>query len=240
MSVISGILNAGASESAANTQANAATQASQDTLAATKYATDLQERMYQQGRTDTAPWREAGGNALTQLVSKVNAGPGEYTKSPGYQFRLNEGTKAIERSAAARGGLNSGATGKALARYGQDYATGDYQNFLSNYYNSLTPLQSLAGVGQTTASQNAVAGNQTANSIANTTLSGTEASNNYLNSAANANASGTINAANSLTGALNSGVNNYMMWKYLNSTPAAAATTAAPAAASDAWWFEYV
>jgi len=47
---------------------------------------------------------------------------------PPCQFRLAEGQKAIERSAAARGILNSGSTRKALERYGQGMASQEYRN----------------------------------------------------------------------------------------------------------------
>lgn len=171
---------------------------------ASKTASNTELEMFYKGREDTAPWREAGENALNTLVKKVKAGPGEYTESPGYEFRTAEGEKAIERSAAAKGGLFSGRTGKELTRFGQDYATADYQNFLDNYYKSLTPYQSLAGVGQTTASQNAANGNAVAANIAGNTIN-----------AGNAAASGYINQANAVTGAANSGVNNYLLWKYL-------------------------
>lgn len=175
-------------------------------------ATSAELQMFREGQAATAPWREKGEEALNTLVDRVNAGPGDFTKSPGYDFRTSEGQKAIERSAAAKGGLLSGATGKALTRYGQDYATNDYQNFLANYYNSLTPYQSLAGVGQTTASQNAIQGNQVGANIGQNTIA-----------AGNAQAAGQINQANSVTGALNSGINNYMTWKYLNPTTTAIA-----------------
>lgn len=49
-----------------------------------------------------------------------------YETSPGYQFRLDEAQKAIERSAAARGGVLSGRAGKELARYTADYALKDF------------------------------------------------------------------------------------------------------------------
>jgi hypothetical protein len=68
---------------------------------------------------------------------------------------MSEGLKAIERSAAARGGLMSGATGKALQRYGQELGSQEYQNAFQRYLRErearLNPLQSLAGVGQTSA-----------------------------------------------------------------------------------------
>ena len=61
----------------------------------------------------------------------------------------------MERGAAARGGLQSGAALKAAQRYGQEYASGEYQNAFNRYQAErqarLGPLQSLAGVGQTTA-----------------------------------------------------------------------------------------
>ena len=67
------------------------------------------------------------------------------TKTPGYDFRLNEGTRAIEGSAAARGGLYSGATMQALQNYGQDYATNAYENWL-NRVGGLTQMGQQTGV----------------------------------------------------------------------------------------------
>lgn len=72
--------------------------------------------------------------------------------TPGYQFGLDEGNKSIEASAAARGGLNSGATLKALQKHGTDYA--DQQGF-TPYMNRLA---SVAGMGQTASSAMGAAG----------------------------------------------------------------------------------
>ena len=138
------------------------------------------------------------------LLDKINKGPGDYTKSPGYEFRLGEGVKARERGASARGNVLSGEEAKALTKFGQDYGTQDYDNFLSQFYQSLTPLQSLAGVGQTTAGQTAQMGMQTGQSVGQ----------NYL-AAGDARASGYINQANVATGAINSGVSNYLTYDYL-------------------------
>jgi len=98
-------------------------------------------------RGDLEPWRKAGTDALGQLQTKISAGPGEFEESPGYQFRLAEGQKAIERGAAARGGALSGAAMKAGMRYGQDFATKDYDNFLRRYYESMAPLERMSGQG---------------------------------------------------------------------------------------------
>ena len=97
----------------------------------------------------------------------VEAGPGDYEKSPGYQYRLDEGNKNILARASATGRYNSGATDKALLEYGQDYATNDYDNFLARYYQSLTPYQSLAGLGQTATSQTTADATSTANAVSN-------------------------------------------------------------------------
>jgi len=47
---------------------------------------------------------------------------------PGYQFRLQQGEKALQASAAARGNLLTGDTAKAIQGYGQDYASNEFQN----------------------------------------------------------------------------------------------------------------
>jgi hypothetical protein len=60
---------------------------------------------------------------------------------PGYQFRMDEGMKALERGAAARGGLLSGGFARKSLRYAQDYASNEYQNV----YNRIA---SIAGFGQ--------------------------------------------------------------------------------------------
>lgn len=206
MSLVSGLVGAEASRSAANTQADATTQASSE-------ANATQLAMYNQTRADMAPWREKGVDALNTLAARIKAGPGDFTKSPGYDFRVAEGNKAIERSAAARGNLLSGGTLKAITRYGQDYATSDYDNFLRRYYESLTPLQSMAGVGQSTASQTAAQGNQTASQMASNTLQAGM-------TAGQAQAAGQINQANSIIGANRSGANNALLAYQLFQQPA--------------------
>lgn len=98
-------------------------------------------------------------------------GMADYEADPGYAFRMSEGMKGLERSAAARGGLLSGATMKGIQRFGQDLASQEYQNafnrFQTNRAARLNPLQSLAGVGQTTANTLGQAGTQFANTMGN-------------------------------------------------------------------------
>ena len=75
----------------------------------------------------------------------------DFYTSPGYLFRLQEGQKAIERSAAARGGLYSGATMKAVNANAQGVASDEFNNYVAR-------LQSLAGVGQSATGSTAAAG----------------------------------------------------------------------------------
>jgi len=101
----------------------------------------------------------------------------EYTQSPGYQFRLDEGMKAIERGAAARGRIDSGETMKALQRYGQGLAAQDYDAFeqkqKADYYNYLAALSGQSG--QSAASQAAGLGAASAAGAANIIGSGAQA-----------------------------------------------------------------
>ena len=73
-----------------------------------------------------------------------------FRNQPGYQFGLNEGEKAVQASAAARGGLNSGATLKALTKFGTDYA--DQQGY-TPYMNRLAALSGMAQTSTNTTGQ---------------------------------------------------------------------------------------
>ncbi len=191
--VISGGASLWSADKAADTSEKAA-QISSDTML----------KMFYQNREDLAPWRDTGKEAVNTLWQKVQAGPGEYTESPGYKFRLSEGEKAINRAAASRGGFDSGKTLKALTKYGQDYATADYDNFLQRWYQSLNPYASLANVGQIATTDTAKMGTDVAKDVAANTL--------Y---AGNTRASSYLNSANIFDQALDSGINNYLMARYL-------------------------
>ena len=74
----------------------------------------------------------------------------DFKADPGYQFRIDEGMRSLENSAAARGGLLSGGFAKAVTKYSQDMASQEYGNIFNR-------LATIAGYGQvaTTGSQNA-------------------------------------------------------------------------------------
>jgi hypothetical protein len=110
---------------------------------------------------------------------------------------------------AARGGLISGTALKAATGYGQEMGSQEYTNAFNRYQTEraalLNPLQSLAGVGQTTASNLGSAGQSY----------GAGASEAYMGGA-NARASGYVGGANALTSGLGSYLNYSQGQDYLN------------------------
>jgi len=198
----SALIGSSASRSAASQQSDAASRAA-----------DLQ---YQQFKEQTAlqePFRQAGVRALPQLEAQRNMMPGAFTgqvnlgQDPGYAFRLSEGQKALDRSAAARGGLISGGALKAAQRFGQDLGSQEYQNAYNRAltgYNAdvareatgYNRLAALAGIGQTATGQIGAAGQNMASNVGNLMTSG-----------AAAGAAGTVGQANALTGGLSTYLN---------------------------------
>lgn len=176
----SGALGAGASIFGASQSAKAAREAAR-----------AQQAMYDQQRADLAPWREAGASALTRLAGTVDT---PFQTSPGYQFAFDEGMRAVQDSAAARGRLNSGATWQALNRYGQGVANQEFGNWQNR-------LAALAGVGQSATTQTGAFGANAANAMGAANMA-----------AGNAIGGGAINAAN----AINGGVNNLATLYALN------------------------
>ena len=131
----------------ASKQADATTQAANISAQAAREQLALQQRIYEESIKRQQPFLEMGTNALNRLnaLNQPGANAAQFLQmDPGYAFRLGEGQKALERSAAARGGLMSGATGKALTRYGQDYGSQEY----TNAYNRLAGI---AGLGPSAA-----------------------------------------------------------------------------------------
>lgn len=98
--------------------------------------------IFNQQRADNEPFRQAGIKALGGL--EENKFMDNFQQDPGFQFRLAEGNKAINAAAAARGLGTSGATLKALTRFGQDFASNEYNNIYNRQFNRLSAL---AGLG---------------------------------------------------------------------------------------------
>jgi hypothetical protein len=187
----SSLIGSSSARSAANVQAGAADRAA-----------ELQREQFERQVELQAPFREAGVRALPELEAASRYTPfgmQQFTADPGYGFRLSEGQKALDRQAAARGGLISGGALKAASRYGQEMGSQEYTNAFNRYQTErqarLNPLQSLAGVGQTSVSQLGQAGQAMASNVGEA-----------IGAGAQARASGYMGGAN----ALSQGLNQYL------------------------------
>lgn len=181
----------------------ASSNAADAQLQGSRESTAAQERMFNRQVELQEPWRKAGEQALNKLIPLTDYqkfGMEQFTADPGYAFRLSEGQKALDRQAAARGGLISGSALKAATRYGQDMGSQEYTNAFNRYQTEraaqLQPLQSLAGVGQTSA-------NTLSNAAAN--LGAVQGANAI--GAGNARASAYVGGANAVTGGLSQYLN---------------------------------
>lgn len=202
----SAVIGSNAAQSAANTQAGAANNATQAELG-----------MFDTTQQNLQPYNTAGQNALSSLTSFLNSGqnntaPFSFSYNPAndpeYNFLLNQGSQAITSQASALGGVNSGATLQALSNYGQQTALQSYQNEYTNALNAyganqtnttniFSRLLGAAGLGE-----NAAAG------VGNAATSTGQSIGSNLIGAGNAQAAGTVGSANALSGGLTSLLNN--------------------------------
>jgi len=75
------------------------------------------------------------GALTTQPQANYTAPAFNFEQDPGYQFRLNEGNKAIGRATSTGALPSGGATLKALTRFGQDYASNEYGSAYNRFAN---------------------------------------------------------------------------------------------------------
>lgn len=213
-SLVGGLLSSNAANKAAKTQSKAADA-----------ATALQREQFEKTLELNKPFYEAGLKGQDYLLNYLGIGgdpnaPGygagmrpftgaNLATEPGYAFRLSEGVNALNKQAAAKGGLISGAALKEAQRYGQDYASNEYQNAYNRYWNTrnqlLNPVQSMLNQGQTTATNLGTAGQNYATGAGNTMIQ-----------AANARASGYVGGANALGQALSGAVTPYMNYSMVS------------------------
>lgn len=142
---------------------------------AAKRAAAQQAQQHAQSRADLAPFREFGEQELGEFrnwlaENKFSAPTAEEAQAePGYQFRLGQGTQAIENSAAARGGLLSGNTGRALTDYGQNFASNEYGNIYNRkqgeYQNEINNRMNRINLGYGAAAGGADLGQNYANAL---------------------------------------------------------------------------
>lgn len=197
------VITSNAQRDAANTQAGAANNASQ-----------TQWNMYEQQRQDQQPWLQAGSKALGDLQTQMpdlqrQFSMADFHEDPGYQFTLNQGLDAMQRSAAAKGMLGSTGTMQGLNNYAQGMASDQYQNaynrFTQNQNQRYNMLSGIAGTGQVANGQIGQAGMNTANNISANQIG-----------AGNAQSAAQIGSANAWGGALSNGANAWMNGTFMN------------------------
>jgi hypothetical protein len=138
--------------------------------------------------------------------SDMNADP---VYNSGLQFGLDEGRKGLERQASASGSNLSGATLKALTRFGNDYgstkANESFNRFQTNQGNQFNRLSALSGTGQTAVGQVGAAGQNMASNISQNQIG-----------MGNARAASAIGQSNAITGAIGQGLNMYQGQQYMD------------------------
>lgn len=248
---VTGYTGAQAAKSAAETQAGAARDASAQQLEAAKIAAqtskettamtlEQQQKMYDANVARMAPFVAPGAGALAQLQSGMEPGgqfmrkfneTGDFTQDPSYQWRLQQGQKALQASAAAKGTLMTGQGLADISNYAQNAASQEYQAAYGRYQDQqntlFNRLNTLAGNSQNAAAGLGSMGTQVASNMGNVAMQGAAAQNqamlggaaasgNYLTSAAAAQAAGKVGQANAWSNAAGQGINTWMSLQYLN------------------------
>ena len=144
-----------------------------------------QQAANQQALNAVSPFQQAGTAAQTQLSSLLGLSGNDNEEilaqlqsTPGYQYRLNQGTQALERSQAARGNLLSGRAVQEAQQLGQGLAEQSYNDYVKQLQQqagqglaagaTMSPLYQTGGnisAGQTYAEQNLL--NQTLANLLN-------------------------------------------------------------------------
>jgi len=192
----SALLGAGASAYSANKAADAQKKAALQ-------AGNIQKQQVEQTRSDLAPYRDVGSNALSQYQNALglngkagyDSAVNNYQQSPFLAQLLTDTQKGVDASSAARGGLYSGATGQAIANKTGQLWLGDWNNYLSR-------VGGLVDTGQNAAAQTGQFGANAAAGRANSAMQ-----------AGNAQAGGYINMANGVNNALSQGASLYGAYK---------------------------
>jgi hypothetical protein len=209
---------------------NKAAESQRESIAA---STAAQQKAFDEQKALNAPFREGGIAAQNRLLTYLGLTPAEgsgvtvdpndpnfgkyvgdfgmkdFEADPGYAFRIKQGIKSLEQSAAARGGLLSGSTLRGITDYGQGAASQEYgnayQRYQTNRANQLNPLNGILGMGQTaTNNVSNAAGNLGQGLAQGAAATGA------------ANASSYMNTGNALTNALSGGANAYMNANMIN------------------------
>jgi hypothetical protein len=250
---IGGVAQGTGAAVAAHMQSDAATHAANLQSQAAANSLAFQQNEFNTTQANQKPFLQAGQAAIGNIAQEVAPGgwavtpydkkfnapapfsftAADFQQDPAYQFNLQQGQQAIQRSAAAQGGALNAGTLKDLSTYTQGMAGNEWQNaygnafntYQANYSNALTNYQNaynvwsnnqnnsfnrqaaVAGIGQTSAGQLASSGAAAAGLNAQTNLAGAAGAGNYLSQAGVAGSAGIMGLTNAFTNANNAGWN---------------------------------
>lgn len=142
------------------------------------------------GGVNSTAYGETSLNTSNVQGDRANALT-DFQASPGYQWRVDQGTKALDRSAASRGMVQSGAQTQAVTDYGQNQGSQEWGNWINQ-------LMGLSGQGSTSASNTNNANTSAYNTGINALTQGQLAAANYGMQSGNALGEGIGNAINSV------------------------------------------
>lgn len=151
------------------------------------------EQFYE-GKSLYEPGIEYDLDRLNDPNRLLREGPAyDWQTDPGYEFRLNEGQRAMERSFNAISGTKSGAYDKALIEHGQGFASNEFANVFSR-------LSTIAGYGPAASPQGAP-GDGGISNFGNQNIQAFDG----ISSAGAARGQGQVGSANAWASAINQG-----------------------------------
>lgn len=214
--------------------ANAAQNAGQMQSDAANNASQMQWNEFQQNQHNLQPYMDVGTNAINPMYramgmnadgsrdlsnplnQRFSFNPGDLTKTPGYEFALQQGLQGINNSDSAKGLGMSSANMREAARYATGLASQTYNDqfnnalntYQTNYNSAANNASRMAGLVQM--GQNSAAG------VGNMGLQTAMNSGNLLTSGAAAAAAGQMGAANAINSGITNGMNFYMNNSMMN------------------------
>jgi hypothetical protein len=188
-------------------------------------ASQIQMDMFNRTQANLSPWMQSGQTALSDLNEFTGLTPGggfnpnapgmkpfgleDFQQSPSYQFNLQEGQKAIDKAASARGMYYAPQTLQDTAKFSQGLAGNEFMNAYNRYNqdkgNQFNRLFAMSGSGQNAAANLGGFGANAANNVAGNTIG-----------AGNAQAAGIMGVGNSIQTGIGQGYNAYLLSQLMN------------------------
>lgn len=152
--------------------------------------------------------------AQTSTATGNGATPFDISKTPGYQFQLQQGEQGVKNLGAAGSGVLNSGTLTGLNNYAQGQAQSYYGNYLSQ-------LAGIAGLGQSSANNTATNGGNILTGLGNNIASNTIG-------AGNAQAAGQIGSANAISSGLTNASSYYGLSNLLGKSGASSSSSGDP------------